>query len=135
MVQGIIQGTIKNDELPGAPLEDKADIQHLIDDLFGEISKTTRTKVQKDILLGSLRDGRLRVIFPLQVKFYAEEGKIVAEAIEISEFGFGDSWSEALADLQRAIAELFFTLEKEKKRLGVDLKRVQKILQEKIVKR
>ena len=88
-----------------------------------------------EALLGSLRDGRLRVHSPIKVKFTKEGEHIIAEAVELDEFGFGENTSEALIDLQRVIAELYLTLEKEQNRLGKDLQGVWTILQEKIHKR
>ena len=91
--------------------------------------------VPSEALLGSLRDGRLRVHSPIKVKF-TEEGKhIIAEAAELNEFGFGENPSGALIDLQRAIAELYLTLEKEQTHLGKDLQGVWATLQGKIHKR
>ena len=89
----------------------------------------------KNVLLGSLLDGRLRVVSPLQVKFTYESKHTIAEAVDLDEFGFGENVSEAIADLQRTIAELYFTLEKEQNRLGTDLQRIWGVLQEKILKR
>ena len=48
----------------------------------------------------------------------------VVAAVELNEFGFSDTESEAIADLQSAIAPLYFVLEKERDRLGPDLARV-----------
>jgi hypothetical protein len=88
-----------------------------------------------EILLGSLRDGRLKIHSPINVKF-AKEGKhVIAEAVEINEFGFGESISEALIDLQQAIAELYLTLEEKQDHLGTDLQGVWSVLQQKIHKR
>jgi hypothetical protein len=92
-------------------------------------------EVPKEILLGSLRDGRLRVKWPIKVKFTREDKHFIAEAEELNEFGFGENPSEALYDLQRAIVELYFTLDNERERLGQDLKNIWHILQSKIVKR
>jgi hypothetical protein len=92
-------------------------------------------KMPNDILLGSLRDGRLKVISPINVKFSLEGDQTIAESPELNEFGFGENWFEALADLQRAISELYFTLEKEHKKLGIDLQNVWQVLQKKILKR
>ena len=91
--------------------------------------------VPSEALLGSLRDGRLRVHSPMKVRFATEGKHNIAEAVEFNEFGFGENTSEALIDLQRAIAELYLTLEKEQNRLGTDLQGVWTILQEKIHKR
>ena len=87
-----------------------------------------------EFTLGHLRDGRLRVVKPIEVVRTAEDGKCVVEARELNEFGFGDNFSEALADLQAAIAELYFTLEAEQDRLGPDLAAVWATLSEKVSK-
>jgi hypothetical protein len=87
------------------------------------------------ILLGVLRDGRLRVSVPIAVRVMVENQDIVLESLELDEFGFGNTLSDAIIDLQRAIAELYFTLEQEQYRLGPDLERVWQILQQKIQRR
>lgn len=90
--------------------------------------------VPHEVLLGSVRDGRLRVQSPIRVKLTQEGQNIIAKAVEFNEFGFGENPSEALVDLQHAIAELYFTLDKEYDRLGSDLQRVWAKLQKKIHK-
>lgn len=85
-----------------------------------------------EFLLGSLRDGRLRVAEPISVSRTAESGQIVLEAHELNEFGFGGNVSEAIADLQTAIAELYFTLDAEQDRLGPALAAVRETLTRKI---
>lgn len=85
--------------------------------------------VPEHMLLGSLRDHRLRVVHPLNVRFAKEDKQVIAEATDINEFGFGDNPSDALVDLQRAIAELYVGLETDKDRLGPDLQRVWTILE------
>ena len=84
------------------------------------------------LTLDSLRDGRLRVVEPIEVIPMVEGGKHVAEAPEIDEFGFGDDLAGAVADLQAAIAELYFTLEAEQRRLGPDLAAVWDTLSRKV---
>ncbi len=91
--------------------------------------------VPEQIFLGSLRDGRLRVHAPIRVKLAKEDQHIIAEAIEFNEFGFGANLSEALHDLQRAIVELYFTLEQDQHRLGPELEQVWAVLQGKILRR
>ena len=49
--------------------------------------------------------------------------------------GFGANFSEAIADLQAAIAELRFTLEAEQERLGPDLQAVRATLARKVIAR
>ncbi len=83
-------------------------------------------------LLGTLRDGRLRVRSPISVNLTTENDDFVAEADELDEFGFGKNPSEAIADLQKAIVELYFTLEMEAARLGPDLVSVRGALRSKV---
>jgi hypothetical protein len=85
--------------------------------------------------VGALRDGRLRIVSPISVQAMVENDHIILEAEELQEFGFGHTLSEVIIDLQRAIAELYFTLAEEHNRLGPDLERVWSILQQKIQRR
>ena len=90
--------------------------------------------VPENFALGNLRDTRLRVIETIEVKQMTEDNQYVVEATELNEFGFGDNLSEAIKDLQAAIAELYLTLESEQKRLGPDLAKVWSILSRKVRK-
>ena len=85
---------------------------------------TVESILNHKLALGALRDGRLRVVMPIAVEQTTEGGKYVVESPELNEFGFGDNLSEAIADLQAAIAELYFTLDEERERLGPDLVQV-----------
>jgi hypothetical protein len=85
--------------------------------------------ISDEILIGSLKDGRLKVNKPIKVRFSKEDGGFVAEAEEFSEFGFGASVPDALNDLQHTIVELYFTLMAEKDRLGHDLQLLREKLQ------
>ena len=87
---------------------------------------------QSSFALGTLRDGRLRVVEPIEVERTTDSGQCVLEATEVNEFGFGENLSEAIADLQAAIAELYFTLEEKQERLGRDLAKVWATLSRKI---
>ena len=75
------------------------------------------------MLLGSLRDPRLRLIIPLTLTFERENHDIVAYCEELDEFGFGTHLTEAIEDLQATIAELYFTFKEEHDRLGSNLQR------------
>lgn len=119
------------DTSPGAPLDDEANFEGTFKDLPGIIAVSALLSPKK-LLLGFLRDGRLRVYSPISVNISKEEGNFIAEATELDEFGFGKNASEAITDLQRAIAELYLTLEAEQDKLGADLVRVWDILQKKI---
>src|SRR6266508_3133000 len=70
-------------------------------------------QIPGEILLGSVADARLRVTSPLHVRLVRDENHIVAEAVGLDEFGVGADVVAARLDLQRAIVELFLTLERE----------------------
>ena len=84
------------------------------------------------IKLESLADDRLRVKEPIEVVVFAAEGLVVAEAEELYECGDGPSQAAAIADLQYALADLYFTLEAEQSNLGQGLRQVWEILQTKV---
>ncbi len=73
------------------------------------------------ILIGSLRDRRLKIKKPIKVSFSQSGNTVIAEAEEFNEFGFGNNKTEALNDLQRTVIELFLTLEEDENRIGKDL--------------
>lgn len=100
-----------------------------------EYAGTQVSPLPSRIRLGFLRDGRLRLLQPLEVIITKEENQIAAEAEELNEFGYGDSSTEAVADLQRTIAELYFTLDETQGRLGKGLQEVWQTLRAKIVRR
>jgi hypothetical protein len=85
------------------------------------------------MLLGTLGDARLHPTEPIQVNIHVEHSQFIAEAPEFNEFGFGTSRSEAIRDLQRALVELYFTLEREQDHLGADLATVRDTLTAKLV--
>lgn len=87
-----------------------------------------------ELLLGALRNRRLRVRSAISVTMTTENDDYIAEAKEVSEFGFGKNPSDALVDLQLAIAELYFSLERDFERLGPDLLSVWDTLQLKVEK-
>ena len=88
------------------------------------------------LTLDTLNDERLRVREPIAVVIFKDdEGFTLAEAVELNEFGFGDNPAEAFTELQYAIADLYFSLEEDKHRLGPDLQAVWEILQVKVAKR
>ena len=92
------------------------------------------TEAPARLTLDSLRDRRLRVVEPIEVVPMVEGGQYVAEAPELSEFGFGDNLSGAVTDLQAAVADLYFTIEAEQRWLGTDLAAVWGTLSRKVYK-
>ena len=93
--------------------------------------ETVGPTLPSTMLLGALRDPRLHLIVPLTITFERENNDIVAYCEELEEFGFGTHLTEAIEDLQAAIAELYFTLKEENDRLGSDLARIWDSLHQK----
>ena len=87
------------------------------------------------IKLESLLDDRLRVREAIEVIVFKEEGQIIAEAVELNECGDGDNQADAIAELQYAIADLYFTLEEKQDHLGKGLQQVWEVLQTKVERR
>lgn len=94
-------------------------------------------KLLGQVTLDPLTDPRLRlrVRESIAVKVLEESGQIIAAAEELNEYGSGDSQAEAITELQYAIADLYFSLEEDKDRLGPGLQKVWDILQVKIEQR
>lgn len=92
------------------------------------------TEAPARLTLDSLHDRRLRVVEPIEVVPMVEGEQYVAEAPEMNEFGFGDNLVAAVADLQAAVVELYFTLETEQRRLGSALAAVWVTLSQKVHK-
>ena len=84
------------------------------------------------MLLGALHNPRLHLIAPLTITFESENDDIIAHCEDLEEFGFGKHLTEAIEDLQAAIAELYFTLKEENNRLGSNLRRIWDRLRQKI---
>ena len=84
------------------------------------------------IKLESLADDGLRVKAAIEVVIFEAEGLVVAEAEELYECGDGVDQGEAIADLQYAIADLYFTLEAEQSNLGQGFRQVWQILQTRV---
>ena len=103
----------------------------------GTVMSTQKTGTQQASeshfpTVDGLLDSRLRVVEPIAVTWAHEDGTYIAEALEINEYGYGDSVPEAFADLQVSIAELYFDLDEDRNRLGTDLASVYAILARKL---
>ena len=84
------------------------------------------------IKLESLSDARLRVKEPIDVIIFETEGFILAEAVGFNEFGQGENPAAAVAELQYALADLYFSLAGDQHRLGQWLQEVWAELQTKM---
>ena len=87
------------------------------------------------IELGHLRDGRLRLQAPIKVHVAQAGDCITAYAEGLNEYGCGDDSQAAVADLQGAISELYFTLKAEQGNLGPDLRRTWEALSQLVTER
>ncbi len=93
---------------------------------------TLSPELPAKITLESLNDARLRVKEPIAVVVFVECGQVVAAAAGLDEFGFGDDLAAAIADLQCALVDLYFTLAAEQDHLGKGLRQVWATLQVKV---
>ncbi len=115
------------DLLPFIISRDKLEIS-AVKDQIPSVAPT----LPKTMLLGALRDPRLRVIEPFIITFEREDSNIVAYCEELEEFGFGTHLTEAIADLQATIAEAYFTFKEENKRLGSNLRKLWDSIRQKV---
>ena len=103
--------------------------------LVDEASRMREQMKQKDeLLFAPLVDARLKVHTPFAVRIINSGDGVSAHAAEIQEFGYGTNRGEALDDLARTIAELYFSLDSERGRLSSDLDGVLKSLEQHITR-
>lgn len=139
-IQGLPEGREERcdvEAISHRPEVEEISVTHLLsNEDIGVILAAHRTpRLTDQFLLGSLRNGRLRIKSPITVRCTRENQDIITEAVEFNEFGFGKSVSESLSDLQATIAELYFALKENQQRLGPDLRHVWETLQQKIILR
>lgn len=82
--------------------------------------------------LGTLHRGIFRVVKPIPVIIDRFEGGFTASWAEVSEYGCGDTPSEARNDLCRSIAASFFHFENAM--LGPGLQRDWRVIREHVVR-
>ena len=106
---------------------------------YNEVTRIYRSTFNNDTRvihspyeINTLPHANLHLKEPIAVKYEMEANQYIAEAIEINEFGHGDTWDEAVEDLQEAIVELYLFLEVEEDRLGKELARVWRVLSRKV---
>ncbi|MEW6417553.1 MAG: hypothetical protein AB1480_05450 [Nitrospirota bacterium] len=72
----------------------------------------------------SLHNDRLEIDSPVSVLVEEEEEQIIAYAPDLEIYGCGYDLAEALDDLRGSIVDMYYDLDKDKDKLGVDLKKV-----------
>ena len=83
-----------------------------------------RNPVAERLLFALNVDGRLKISKPFIVSVERNEGVVTAWVEEINEFGYGSNSGEALYDLGKTLAELYFSLKDSIDRLSPDLRSV-----------
>lgn len=87
-------------------------------ELLERLKEMKRLEGRKPILLYSLRHPRLRLREPLAVLLEHDAGQVIAQSYDLDLFGYGDTENEALEDLRRTVADLYFELQENAARLG-----------------
>ncbi len=102
-----------------------------------EISSPTRSVQATPQLLqiGTLLDDRLRLKRPLEVEIEQEGNSYIAACRYVDEFGYGESPMMAIDDLQATLAELYWALKEDQKRLGPHLAQIWERLREAVEER
>lgn len=82
----------------------------------------------ESVLFGAFIHPDLRLLKPIPLEVSEEEGHVVLNWEEASEFAYGTSMGDALDDFSKTVSELYVELNDKNVRLGADLERVRRIL-------
>ena len=114
--------SVVRNELPDYPDAHPGDTRS---EQLAEIPSSTLMQPERAIpdplSFAPMIDPRLKIRKSFKVRFHRCESGMTAYAEEIEEFGQGANSSEALIDLGKTIAELFFSLDAEADRLAAGL--------------
>ena len=84
------------------------------------------------VLFGALKDPCLLVVDPIPLDVSLEESTVVVTWSDVAEFGTGATLSAAIDDFSGALRELYHQLFASDVKLGADLQKIQKILEQHI---
>jgi hypothetical protein len=84
----------------------------------------------QSVLFGALVHPKLRLRKPIPLELSVEEGNVVLSWIAADEFACGATMGEALDEFSKTVSELYVELNDNNVRLGADLERVRRILDE-----
>jgi len=101
-----------------ADAQTAGDLRQIRDELRQLTMLLTRASSRRPILLYSLRHPDLRLVEPLSVSLEYDGEQVIAYAPDLDLFGYGDTESEALDDLRRTVADLYYALQEERESLG-----------------
>jgi len=102
----------------------------------GHVSRrTSRPVAGRPLFLYSLRHPLLRLRNPIAVSLIHDSEQVIAMAHDLDTFGYGDSDSEALDDLRRAVVDLHDTLKDNSASLGPLPQRIWEYLSEVVEER
>ena len=82
----------------------------------------------QSVKFGALTDPRLRLRKPIPLEVSEEEGHVVLSWEAASEFSCGATMGDALDDFSKTVSELYRELNDKNVRLGSDLERVRRLL-------
>jgi len=88
---------------------------------------------RRSLFIRSLHDSRLEINVPLPVTLENDGYQSIAYAPDMDIYGCGETEYEAIEDLRRSIADLYFDLKEEK--LGADLQRIFEYLRSVVVEK
>ena len=120
-----------------APLGNILPIQEEIEEeITVQIQYQIADKATPRVLyLAILPDDRLRMKAPVEVEIEQEGEFYIARCNYLNEFGYGESPTEAIEDLQLILVELYWTLKAEQEKLGPSMieiwKRLHELIEEK----
>jgi hypothetical protein len=84
----------------------------------------------QSVLFGALVHPTLRLRKPIPLNVSVEEGQVVLSWNETEEFAYGTTVGEALDDFSKTLSGLYAELHSPDVRLGADLDRVRRILED-----
>ena len=94
------------------------ELRQIRDELRRLTTLLTRASNRRPILLYSLRHPHLSLTEPLSVALEYDGKQVIAYAHDLDLFGYGETENEALDDLRRTVADLYYTLREERASLG-----------------
>ena len=94
------------------------------------MSGKATTIASKPLLIYSLHHPNLRLKAPLAVSLEYEEDQVIAYAHDLDVLGYGETESEALQDLRRTVADLYYELQENQPHLRGEAEAVWRYLSE-----